>query len=193
MALRGYLGALVSLTHIAALAPKLHGTTEGIFVRVKESVRLVSTASASAAMVAVAAMACSNEPETATNACSPLADPSLHIVDEGVTEDRHYVVSIGAGDSPSRIFYGTPDHMTEGRNTSIDVGGCYRSYNFVLDGASYGATFAGGCNASIPSLRSKLSGDDLGVGGVPLTPLLGPAGFPTDAGAPAMGLTFFCF
>jgi hypothetical protein len=138
--------------------------------------------------LADAAMACSNKPEAATNACSPLADPSMHIVDEGVTEDGHYVVSIGSGDSPSRIFYGTPDHMTEGRITAINAG-CFRSYDFVVDGVSYSATF--GYPVCMGNVQSKFFAGDAGV--EPLTPLLGPAGFPTDAGAPAMGLTFFCF
>ncbi len=153
------------------------------------------------AWVASTAIACSQKAEPAmpkapaTSACSPLADPNVHIDDEAVTPDGHYVVLIGSGDLPSRLFYGTPDHMTEGRITDT-AAGCFRSYSFVVDGASYTATLGYAvCNGNI---RSRLSHGDSDLVGEPLTLLLGPGGSPNDGGAgapaaPVMGLTFFCF
>jgi hypothetical protein len=145
--------------------------------------------------IALAAAACSHTSETttATKPCSPLADPRVHIVDEGVTPDGHYVVTIGSGDLNSRIFFGTPDHMAEARLSSLDTG-CFVEYHFVVDGrslsATFGNTFAYPCSSGP---LSRLTGDGLDIAGETLTPVRGSASTPADAGAPSTPLTFFCF
>ena len=67
-----------------------------------------------------------------------LADPTVTVMDHAVSADGHYVVVIGSKDGGSRLFYVTPDHMTEGRITDTGVG-CGRYISFIIDGTSYRA------------------------------------------------------
>ena len=147
---------------------------------------------ASVALVATAT-ACAEKAETATNACSPLADKVTY---EAVTPDGHYVVIVGDGGSGSRVFYGTADHMTEGRITNT-LTGCAIEVDFNVEGTSYGAVFAyPSCNGVI---TSKLVIGEVRVGAPlvaqPLT-VLHLDGSLIDAGAAAASrvtLSFFCF
>jgi hypothetical protein len=128
--------------------------------------------------------------------CTPLADPAVAIRYEGVTPEGRYVVVL-AGPT-ERVFYGTREHMVEGRITGTSVG-CARYYNFVVEGRSYAAVFA---NATCgPDVLSRLiAGEE---GGPMVTQLLEVlVGAPrrdagaeggADAGTPAPSPDAFSF
>jgi hypothetical protein len=126
--------------------------------------------------------------------CSPLADPAATITYEAVTPDGHYVVFLAGPGSTSRVFYGTRDHLVEGRITDSQQG-CAESIGFSVEGRSYGAVFAYPSCGSV--VTSRLSAGEVGgpIVTQPLEVLVGVP--PGDGGAlapapPSSSLAFYC-
>lgn len=127
-----------------------------------------------------------------TNPCTPTTEPSLSVTAAGITSDGHYVVFASQG-STTRVFYGTPDHMTEGRFTG-QQNSCAVELDFTVGDTSYGAVFAPSSCKGVQQSRLGLSGKDGEGRMLPMTVLVGFGAQP-DAGtalSPAE-LTYFCF
>lgn len=149
----------------------------------------------SASLVACASNASTDTTDRpATTACAPLADPTARVSYQAVTLDGHYVVVV-EGRSGSRVFYGTADHMAEGRITGTSDS-CAHSVEFDVAGTSYGAVFAPvSCNGVIASNLVSAARAGETPAAQPLTVLIG-AGPQVDAGAAATSpdaLTYVCF
>lgn len=152
-----------------------------------------------AAAAVVAGGACSGKTSTADHRasvpCSPLSDPAVTLAYEAITSDGHYVVTFypaGSLGSTSRVFYGTPGRMVEGRVTD-EQKSCATYLYFDVEGVSYTATFANvSCNGNVPG-RSDARTADGRTASQLLTLLDGGGGAQSDAGAAPDSFTFVCF
>jgi hypothetical protein len=77
----------------------------------------------------------------ASNACAPLSVPSAKLDYEAVTPDGHHVVVLSDASGTARVFYGTADHVGEGRITGASDS-CAHEVDFTVDGTHYSATFS---------------------------------------------------
>jgi hypothetical protein len=151
------------------------------------------------ALVSSSLIACASETtptaEPASNPCAPATAPAAHVSYEAVTADGHYVVLIDGPGAESRVFYGTADHMTEGRVTGTSDS-CAHAVDFSVASTSYSAVFAPAtCNNNIQS-RLFIGNPAPGQAPVPtaLTVLIG-VGPQAHAGAALSptDLTYLCF
>lgn len=164
---------------------------------VKRAMRMAIVALGAAAFVAAAACGSKTSADTAgpaTTPCSPLSDAAVKLEYEAITTDGHYVVTFvpvgSAVAQTSRVFYGTPARMAEGRVTSIQ-NSCAHYVDFDVEGTSYSATFSGApCSGVVPGRFSVIATDGGFVSqGLTIVQGYGDAG---DAGVPASALTFVC-
>lgn len=125
--------------------------------------------------------------QVAARACSPLAPPAFLTV-EAVTPDGHYLVvtkdpSMPSAASLTHLFYGTPDHMIEGRITHED-NNCAWAPSFEVGGATYDAVIAYACGTTVASRIF------VGTEGPMALTFLRGEGLSADAGATVSPETF---
>jgi hypothetical protein len=152
-------------------------------------------AALSMSIIACGGKATSKTDDVGTKLCSPATDPTIKIGYEAVTTDGHYLVVTGEHGS-ERVFYGTPDHMSERRVTGTSDS-CAHQIDFEVAETPYVAVLST-CPGSIPSrLIIGTSTGGAASMSLPLTVLLaGRAQSDADAGAAALSpadLSYFCF
>jgi hypothetical protein len=95
-------------------------------------------------------------------------------------------------DSATRIFYGTPAHMTEGQITATSYS-CAETFDFTVAGASYEVVFAP--NSCGNAVHSVLFLGETRLMSLPLTVVIAAGVVDTKASAPVSltDLNYFCF